>query len=104
MPSSTPDPREGIRARALELGFDAARFARADDAGEAGRHLETFLAESRHGSMDWMANNAGRRAAPKSLWPDAKSVIVLGANYGPATDPKDQLARKSNGAISVYAQ
>ncbi len=105
MPSSTPeDPRDSIRAFARDCGFDAARFARAEAAERAGEHLATFLAEGRHGTMDWMARNAERRAAPSALWPEAKSVIVLGANYGPTIDPREQLARKSNGAISVYAQ
>jgi len=105
MPSSTPeDPRDSIRAFARDCGFDAVKFTRSGDADRAGEHLATFLAEGRHGTMDWMARNAERRAAPSALWPDAKSVVVLGANYGPVGDPRDQLARKSNGAISVYAQ
>ncbi len=104
MPSSTPEARDTIRAFASACGFEAVKFARAGEADQASEHLATFLAEGRHGAMDWMARNADRRAAPKSLWPEAKSVIVLGANYGPAIDPREQLARKSNGAISVYAQ
>ena len=105
MPSSTPeDPRGFIRAFGTDCGFDVVRFARAEVADRAGEHLATFLAEGRHGTMDWMARNSERRAAPTSLWPEAKSVIVLGANYGPSADPREQLARKSNGAISVYAQ
>jgi len=104
MPSSTPEARDTIRAFASACGFDAVKFSRAGEADQASEHLATFLAEGRHGTMDWMARNADRRAAPKSLWPEAKSVIVLGANYGPAIDPREQLARKSNGAISVYAQ
>ncbi len=104
MPSSTPEARDTIRAFASACGFDAVKFSRAGEADQASEHLATFLAEGRHGTMDWMARNAERRAAPKSLWPEAKSVIVLGANYGPAIDPREQLARKSNGAISAYAQ
>jgi epoxyqueuosine reductase len=105
MPSSTPeDPRGSIRAFAKDCGFDAVKFARAEAADCAGEHLATFLAEGRHGTMDWMARNAERRAAPSALWPEAKSVIVLGANYGPAIDPRAQQAHKTNGAISVYAQ
>jgi epoxyqueuosine reductase len=106
MPSSTPEPsaRERIRAIASDLGFDAVRFARADGVAAAGDHLSEFLADGRHGTMDWMAKNADRRASPSALWPEARSVIVLGANYGPADDPREQLQRNANGAISVYAQ
>ncbi len=56
-----------------------------------------------HGTMDWLARDPGRRADPKTLWPDAKSVIVLGANYGPDTDPFAKLEHRQNGNISVYA-
>ena len=44
------------------------------------------------------------RADPRTLWPDAKSVIVLGLNYGPGEDPLALLAAKERGVISVYAQ
>jgi epoxyqueuosine reductase len=54
--------------------------------------------------MDWMARNAERRADPGTLWPEAKSIIVLGANYGPDHDPLEALAQSDTGAISVYAQ
>jgi epoxyqueuosine reductase len=38
------------------------------------------------------------------MWPDARSAIVLGLNYGPDADPLAVLARKDRAAISVYAQ
>jgi epoxyqueuosine reductase len=54
--------------------------------------------------MGWMAERAHWRSDPQAMWPDAKSVIVLGLNYGPADDPLAVLADKERGAISVYAQ
>jgi len=51
-----------------------------------------------------MARNADRRGDPQTLWPEAKSIIVLGANYGPDHDPLEALSRTDTGAISVYAQ
>jgi epoxyqueuosine reductase len=106
MPSSTTDSdaRAAILSRARSEGFDAVRIARADGAPQAGAHLAAFLADGRHGAMDWMARNPQARAAPKSLWPQARSVVVLAANYAPDRDPRERLARKSAGAISVYAQ
>jgi epoxyqueuosine reductase len=98
------DPRSLIRAQGEALGFDRVRFARADAVSETGGHLASFLADGRHGTMDWMARNAERRAAPRALWPEARSIVVLGANYGPPADPREQLARAERGAISVYAQ
>jgi epoxyqueuosine reductase len=38
------------------------------------------------------------------MWPDARSAVVLGINYGPDSDPLEALKSRSRGAISVYAQ
>jgi len=95
---------ETIRARAREEGFDVVRFASADSAPLAAQRLEAFLADGHHGTMDWMAREPSRRAGPKSLWPEARSVVVLGANYGPQADPMEKLALRKSGNISVYAQ
>jgi epoxyqueuosine reductase len=37
-------------------------------------------------------------------WPDARTVIMLGLNYGPDRDPLAILSARDRGAISVYAQ
>lgn len=54
--------------------------------------------------MEWLAATAARRRDPRALWPDARTVVMLGVNYGPAQDPLAALARRERGAISVYAQ
>jgi epoxyqueuosine reductase len=41
---------------------------------------------------------------PRALMLGAKSLVMLGLNYGPADDPLSALAKKSAGAISVYAR
>ena len=40
----------------------------------------------------------------RTLWPEVRSIIVLGMNYGPDHDPRDVLEKRDRGAISVYAQ
>ncbi len=45
-----------------------------------------------------------RRASPPSLWPDVRSVIMLGMNYGPQDDPLAYLDQPDRGTISVYAR
>jgi epoxyqueuosine reductase len=104
MPNSTADPREAIRAAALSEGFDVVRFARAAAPVDAARDLGQFLGEGRHGGMDWLANNADRRGDPKTLWPEAKTVIVLGVNYGPGDGYNGRDVDPDRAAISVYAQ
>jgi len=96
--------KDEIRDRALALGFDAVGFARAEVAPEARREFLAFLAEGCHGDMDWLARNAERRADPQTLWPEARSVIVLGQNYGPASDPLALLDRRDRASVSVYAR
>ena len=72
--------------------------------GEAGRHFEGWLAAGAEGDMDWLARTRTRRADPHALWPQAKSVIALGFNYGPDENPLALLAQRTRGAISVYAK
>jgi epoxyqueuosine reductase len=96
--------REAIAASALAEGFDVVKFARAEAAPGAGARLETFLEDRRHGTMDWMERNAARRSDPLVLWPQAKSIIVLGMNYAPDHDPLADLERRDRGTISAYAQ
>jgi epoxyqueuosine reductase len=96
--------KERIAAEARALGFDAVRFTATDAVAGAGDALDAFLAEGRQGDMTWLASTAPRRKAPRALWPDANSVILLGLNYGRAGDPLAILNEKSRGAVSIYAQ
>jgi epoxyqueuosine reductase len=75
-----------------------------DAVPEANARLERFLADGAHGDMVWMATTAERRASPLAMWPDVRSVIMLGMNYGPDEDPLAILKRSTRGAISSYAK
>jgi len=99
-----PERKARIRERALAIGFDAVGFAAAEIAGTARRNLGEFLAQGFHGDMGWMESRAAERADPGVLWPAAKSVVVLGLNYGPKADPLALTRRALRGAVSVYAQ
>jgi epoxyqueuosine reductase len=104
MTTSTSDPRDEIRRRAAGLGFEVCRFTGLDSPWPATARLQAFLEAGRQGDMDWMAATADRRAHPRSLWPEARSAVVLGLNYGPETDPLEGLALRDRGLISVYAR
>lgn len=54
--------------------------------------------------MAWMAETADRRASPTVLWSRVRSVIMLGVNYGPDSDPMETLGQLDRGTISVYAR
>ena len=112
MPLSTPNaadfslirPEESIRAKAAELGFDLCRFASVTAPWSAGGRLEEFVGLGRHGTMGWMETTLERRSHPRAMWPDARTAIVLGMNYGPDEDPRRALEDRSAGVISCYAR
>jgi epoxyqueuosine reductase len=104
MTTSTSDLREAIRQRAADLGFDVCRFTGLQASWPATARLQAFLEAGRHGDMAWMAETADRRGHPRALWPQARSAVVLGLNYGPDVDPLPGLGRRDRGLISVYAQ
>jgi epoxyqueuosine reductase len=93
-----------IRAEALSLGFTSCAITRADAIPEAAARLQAWLAAGSHGDMAWMADRAEQRGSPQGLWPEARSVIMLGMSYAPRTDPRVLAAHRTHGRISVYAQ
>jgi epoxyqueuosine reductase len=91
--------------RALDLGFTKPYILPLKQFGEtAGHRLEDFIRHEYHGTMDWLADTQERRSHPQKLWPEAKSAIMLGMNYGPETDPLITLETPEKGTISVYAR
>jgi epoxyqueuosine reductase len=101
---SGAEAKTAIRDQALALGFDTVGFA-GPDLGEAvARNLRDYVAQGCHGDMDWLERRAEARSSPRALWPEVRSVVVLGLNYGPAEDPLEALSRPRQGAISVYAR
>ncbi len=54
--------------------------------------------------MDWLAERADWRGDPLKLWPEVRSIILLGMNYAPEGDPLATLAQKAAANISVYAR
>ncbi len=104
MQGGPAEARARIRDKALALGFDAAGFASAEASEAAKDGLVQFLAAGYQGDMGWLADTAERRIAPRALWPDCRSVIALGLNYGPARDPMALLEERDRGIVSCYAQ
>lgn len=96
--------KHALETRARALGFRAMRCAPAISDGRAADRLDQFLADGRHGEMDWMAKHATRRRDLKKIWPDAQTALVFSFPYTPDSDPLDALAHKDHAAISVYAQ
>lgn len=93
-----------LRSRAKALGFDAFGVTSADARPDLAGRLTEALERGWQDGMEWMAETASRRAAPRRLWPGARSIIMLGLNYGPRDDPMQLLGLRDRGTISVYAR
>ncbi|MBX9589729.1 MAG: tRNA epoxyqueuosine(34) reductase QueG [Hyphomonadaceae bacterium] len=101
----TESLKELVLAEARAAGFDAARVTTPAAVGSAvAERLSHFLQEGRHGDMAWLATTAERRRHPLGMWPQARSIVMLGLNYAPKEDPLVALTEPSRGAISCYAQ
>jgi epoxyqueuosine reductase len=96
--------KSALAGEARALGFDCAGVTDPAAIADAGKHFREFLEAGAHGDMDWLAARPERRADPRVLWADVRSVIMLGVNYGPDENPLLVLEQRMRGAISVYAR
>lgn len=90
---------ERLRRKALEIGFDACGFSKAEFLADEAPKLESWLSQGSQGKMDYMANHFDKRLDPRLLVEGAKSVISLTYNYFPEED----LFVDSEIKISKYA-
>ena len=107
-PENAPADPAALKAALVQeagpRGFDAVAVTRPDAIPQAREALARFIAEGCHGDMGWLAANLERRSDPRLLWPEVRSIVMLGLNYGPAHDPLAILKERGLGAISVYAR
>jgi epoxyqueuosine reductase len=99
---SDKDIKDWLTKNSADLGFAVCRVTSADLS--RADPLMQWLQDGHHASMAWMQDRQKQRASPNVLWPEARSVIMLGMNYGPASDPMESLAYADRGTISVYAR
>jgi len=94
-------PAARIRARALELGFDAVGIAAVTPL-EAATRYEAWLAAGRHGAMRWLATpkHRERRANPARILRDVRSVVCVALCHPPARDAERD---RRLGHIARYA-
>jgi epoxyqueuosine reductase len=102
MPDNNNSLAKALKAEAVRLGFATCGITQAGH--DFGERLSDWLADGCHGDMGWMEVRAEQRRGPTALWPDARSVIMLGMSYVPAQDPRRLAEARSRGRISVYAQ
>ena len=99
-----------IRQWGIELGFS--RIGIADvDVAHAAERLNEWLADGRHGDMDYLQRHAGLRADPSRLLPGALRVITARMDYLPRDTPDDwaqrefrRLSEPNTAVVSIYAR
>jgi epoxyqueuosine reductase len=104
MTGTPSDIKPALAQAAAALGFDAMAVASPALAPQTQQGLMEFLAQGFHGDMNWLAARPERRGDPRILWPDVRSIVMLGVNYGPDNDPIAATQKPELAAISVYAK
>jgi epoxyqueuosine reductase len=104
MPILISDLLAELRLRAKSLGFDVFGVTSPGARPDLKAKLDEALARGWQDGMPWMADDAERRSSPAALWDGVRSIIMLGMNYGPDSDPMETLALTDRGTISVYAR
>lgn len=82
-----------------QLGFDLIGVCRAQRS-EREPYIRQWLADGKHGSMDYLASNLEARLDPTILLPGAKSIIVVADRYESATSHEPRATR---GRVARYA-
>jgi len=93
-----------IRRRAEELGLAVVGFAPARLPEQVRREYRAFVVAELAGDMDWLVREPDRREDPRNLWPEARTAICVGLDYGPERDPLPELGLRGRGYVSVYAR
>jgi epoxyqueuosine reductase len=96
--------RAALEIEARAIGFADIAVTRPDAIAPADARLRQWIGNGRHGEMAWMADRIDWRASPATLWPAARSVIMLAEPYTPGSDPLAVLGQPDRAGISVYAQ
>ena len=99
-----------IRRWGAELGF--ARVGIADiDVAQSAERLDAWLADGRHGDMDYLLRHAALRADPSRLLPGVLRVITARMDYLPRDTAHDWSAREFNriadpgaAVVSIYGR
>lgn len=105
--SNLVELRQWLDEQSKQLGFDSLRITDTQ-LGEATERLKEWLAQGRHGEMEYMERHAQLRSDPNLLVPGTIRVICVTMNY---LSPQinfdaewDRLAQPTQAAVSIYAR
>jgi epoxyqueuosine reductase len=89
-----------IKQKAFEIGFHKIGVARVAPLVAESEYLKRWLEKDFHGEMRWMEREPEKRADPKLIFAEAKSVIAVALNY---YTPHEHEQNESKGKVSRYA-
>ncbi|HYY59688.1 MAG TPA: tRNA epoxyqueuosine(34) reductase QueG [Pyrinomonadaceae bacterium] len=89
-----------IKERAHSVGFHKVGIVRAEALEDEGERLREWLGRGFQGRMQWMERAPEQRADPRSLFPQARSCVVVALNY---YTPHDHTNDAATGKVSRYA-
>src|SRR5436190_18149255 len=98
------DLKQNIEAKALQLGFILAGVTTPDPPPHYST-FENWLAQDQHGTMDYLATDRSRarRADPRQILPECKSILVLATSYNPPSPGKRKAPSEVEVQIASYA-
>lgn len=96
-------PKEVIKQKALNLGFDLVGVTTADPLGpDQAHHLRTWIDRGYAGDMAYLEKNLAKRLDPRLLLDGTCSTVLVGLNYKqtPRSGPRPPAA----GRVAHYAR
>jgi len=84
-----PRKTEDLRRSLLSLGFDVVRFARVRSPSPSSAAFKDWLAKGYQGDMSWLERSILKRSNAGEVVSGARSIILLGVNYLPKTQPEN---------------
>jgi epoxyqueuosine reductase len=95
--------KQTIQDKARQLGFVLAGVTTPDPPAHIS-NFENWLAQGHHGAMDYLATerSRARRADPRQILPECKSILVLATPYSPQSPHSERTGE--SGQIAAYAR
>jgi epoxyqueuosine reductase len=101
-PTPSAPLADAIRAAASGLGFARTGFASPERFEQDAKRLGEWLAQGRHGAMQYMAGPADR-ADPRQLLAEVRTLIVCALPHWPVSQPLEQPTARPQGPVGAVA-
>ena len=96
--------KKKLKKKISDQGFDVFGFTAPNVDKITKKNYNEFLRKNYHGEMKWLERHYEKKTNPKKVWNEVKTVIVIGKNYAPSSNPLRLNKLKKIANISVYAQ